>query len=206
MFVQDNEDVKPEPITRKQKAVLDTFETLSTGGYRPSVAELAREMRLAKSTAHFHLMALARKGYLQHREHGRGVRMLEAPIGESARIPVLGSIVAGKPLDLSDDRREEIAVPRAMARGQVYALRVKGDSMIEAGILDGDMVIVRSQPSVEDGEVAVSLFDDGSATLKRLYRDGHRVRLEPANSAMSPILVDRVTVQGKVIGLIRNFS
>ena len=132
--------------------------------------------------------------------------MLEAPIGESARIPVLGSIVAGKPLDLSDDRHEEIAVPRAMARGRVYALRVKGDSMIEAGILDGDLVIVRSQPSVEDGEVAVSLLVDGSATLKRLYREGNRVRLEPANSAMSPILVDRVTVQGKVIGLIRNFA
>jgi len=198
--------MKLEPLTRKQKRVLATFEKFSVErGYRPSVAELADELELAKSTVHFHLMALARKGYLQHREHGRGVRMLEAPIGEAARIPLLGTIVAGKPLDVSEERREEIAVPRSMARGQTFALRVKGDSMTEAGIFDDDLVIVRSQPTVEDGEVAVALLEDGSATLKRLFRDGHRVRLEPANSSMSPIHVDRVTVQGKVVGLLRTY-
>jgi repressor LexA len=196
-----------DPLTRKQKKVLNTFEEFSTErGYRPSVAELAAELDLAKSTVHFHLMALARKGYLQHREHGRGVRMLEAPLGESARIQVLGSIAAGKPLEIHDDRREELAVPRSMARGQTYALRVKGDSMIEAGILDGDLVVIRSQPTVEDGEVAVALLDDNSATLKRLYRDGAQIRLEPANSSMESFYVDRVTVQGKVVGLIRNFQ
>src|SRR5881396_345901 len=105
--------MKPEPLTRKQKRVLDTFERVSSErGYRPSVAELASELRLAKSTVHFHLMALARKGYLQHREHGRGVRLLESPIGESARIPILGAIVAGRPIEAVEDRREEIAVPR----------------------------------------------------------------------------------------------
>ena len=83
--------MRPEPLTRKQKKVLDTFERFSTErGYRPSVAELASELKLAKSTVHFHLMALARKGYLQHREHGRGVRMLEAPLGESARVRCSG--------------------------------------------------------------------------------------------------------------------
>jgi len=196
-----------EPLTRKQKKVLDTFERFSVErGYRPSVAELAEELDLAKSTVHFHLMALARKGYLQHREHGRGVRMLEAPIGESARIQIWGSIVAGKPLEMSEDRREEIAVPRVMSRGQTYALRVKGDSMIEAGILDQDLVIIRNQPTVEDGEVAVALLEDGAATLKRIYRDGPRIRLEPANSSMAPIIVDRVTIQGKVVGLIRAYA
>ena len=199
--------MKLEPLTRKQRVVLDTFEKFSVErGYRPSVAELAEELDLAKSTVHFHLMALARKGYLQHREHGRGVRMLEAPIGESARIPVMGAIVAGKPLEANEDRREEVAVPRTMSRGQTYALRVKGDSMIEAGIYDDDMVIVRSQPTVEDGEVAVALLDDGAATLKRIYRDGDRIRLEPANSSMSPIFVDRVTIQGKVVGLLRTYA
>ena len=114
--------MRPEPLTRKQKKVLDTFERFSTErGYRPSVAELADELKLAKSTVHFHLMALARKGYLQHREHGRGVRMLEAPVGESARIPIIGAIAAGKPIEAQEDRREEIAVPRTLARG--HALR-----------------------------------------------------------------------------------
>ena len=198
--------MRPEPLTRKQKKVLDTFERFSTErGYRPSVAELADELKLAKSTVHFHLMALARKGYLQHREHGRGVRMLEAPIGESSRISILGTIAAGKPLDASEERREEVAVPRTMSRGQTFALRVQGTSMIDDGILDGDLVVVRSQPSVEEGEVAVALLDDGSATLKRVYRDGKRVRLEPANATMSPIVVDQVTIQGKVVGLLRTY-
>ena len=199
--------MKLEPLTRKQKRVLDTFERFSVErGYRPSVAELAEELKLAKSTVHFHLMALARKGYLQHRDHGRGVRMLEAPIGESARVPVMGTIAAGKPLEANEDRREEIAIPRTLARGQTYALRVKGTSMVEDGILDDDLVIVRNQPTVEDGEVAVALLEGGTATLKRVYRDGKRVRLEPANSAMAPILVDQVTIQGKVIGLLRTYK
>ena len=199
--------MRPEPLTRKQKKVLDTFERFSTDrGYRPSVAELADELKLAKSTVHFHLMALARKGYLQHREHGRGVRMLEAPIGESARIPILGAIAAGKPIEAIDDRREEVAVPRTMARGQTFALRVQGQSMVEDGILDNDIVIVRSQPSVEDGDIAVALLDDGSATLKRIYREGASVRLEPANSAMAPVVVDHVTIQGKLIGLVRTYK
>lgn len=199
--------MRPEPLTRKQKKVLDTFERFSTDrGYRPSVAELADELKLAKSTVHFHLMALARKGYLQHREHGRGVRMLEAPIGESARIPILGTIAAGKPIEAQEDRREEIAVPRSLARGQTFALRVQGNSMIDDGILDNDFVVLRSQATVEDGEVAVALLDDGSATLKRVYRDGKRVRLEPANTTMSPIFADHVTIQGKVVGLIRLYK
>src|SRR5262245_7254017 len=139
--------MKLEPLTRKQKKVLDTFERFSVErGYRPSVAELADELKLAKSTVHFHLMALARKSYLQHREHGRGVRMLEAPIGESSRISILGTIAAGRPLDAGEDRREEVAVPRSMTRGQTFALRVKGTSMIDDGILDGDLVVIRSQP------------------------------------------------------------
>ena len=198
--------MRPEPLTRKQKKVLDAFEKITTErGYRPSVAKLAEELKLAKSTVHFHLMALARKGYLQHRDHGRGVRMLEAPIGESARIPVSGIIAAGKPIEAIEERREEIAVPRSMARGHSYALRVQGTSMIEDGILDNDLVIIRGQANVEDGEVAVALLEDGSATLKRVYRDGKQVRLEPANSTMKPIVVDRVVIQGKVIGLVRHY-
>src|SRR4029079_13913318 len=174
-------------------------------GYRPSVAELAEELKLAKSTVHFHLMALARKSYLQHREHGRGVRMLEAPLGESSRVPLLGTIAAGKPIEAMEERREEIAIPRSMARGQTYALRVRGTSMIEDGILDDDSVIIRQQPTVEDGEVAVALLEDGRATPKRVSRAERRVRLEPANSTMSPIVVDHVTIQGKVVGLLRTY-
>src|SRR5436190_22241082 len=98
--------MRPEPLTRKQKKVLDAFEKISVErGYRPSVAQLAEELKLAKSTVQFHLMALAREGYLQHRDHGRGVRMLEAPLGESARIPVLGNIAAGAPIEATEDRR-----------------------------------------------------------------------------------------------------
>jgi repressor LexA len=198
--------MKPEPLTRKQKKVLDTFERFSVErGYRPSVAELAEELRLAKSTVHFHLMALARKGYLHHREHGRGVRMLEAPIGESARIPVLGAIAAGKPIEASEERREELAVPRSMARGPTFALRVQGSSMVDDGILDHDLVVLRSQATVEEGEVAVALLEDGTATLKRVYHEGKRIRLEPANATMAPILVDHITIQGKVVGLIRTY-
>ena len=110
-----------------------------------------------------------------------------------------------KPIEAQEDRREEIAVPRMMARGQTYALKVRGNSMVDDGILDNDLVVLRAQATVEDGEVAVALLEDGSTTLKRVYRDGKRVRLEPANAAMAPIVVDHVTIQGKVVGLIRTY-
>jgi len=204
-------------LTRRQKAVLDAVRRFSAEwGYMPSIAELARCLGSSKSTAHFHIVSLTRKGLLSHDGSDHGLRLLAAaeavatlPARAAAvAIPVVGTIAAGAPLEAFEEYDEEVLVPPEMARedGELYALRVRGRSMIEDGIYDRDLVIVRRQNSVRDGEVAVALLPDGSATLKRVYRESGRIRLQPANATMAPIFAREVRIQGKVVGLLRVYS
>jgi len=117
----------------------------------------------------------------------------------------MGQIAAGEPIEAIEDESDSVDFPVSGKTDQYFALRVKGNSMIEDGIFDGDIVVIRKQNSCSNGEVVVALLGDGNATLKRLYREKNRIRLQPANSSMSPIYVRDVTIQGIVVGLTRKF-
>lgn len=131
------------------------------------------------------------------------LRMLQHEPTTTVRLPVLGRIAAGKPIEVVPQHADTIDVPAAWVRGDSFVLRVAGDSMIDDAILDGDFVVVRRQEVVEDGETAVALLPDGTATLKRIYRDKQGVRLQPANENYPPIIVPEVQIQGLVVAVLR---
>ncbi len=203
------------PLSRKQIEVLRALQSFSRSrGHIPSVRELAHRLRKSPTTVFQHLKALEKKGYLQGdgTAHGWRPAMAESSAElhrpevkeDWVRVPVSGTIAAGAPLEAIEDTTEHMILPRGLVPEGAFALRVKGESMIEDHILDGDLVIIRPQVRVLDGEVAVALLPDGAATLKRVFREKNRVRLQPANSAMKPIFATEVRIQGKVIGVWRS--
>ncbi|MEB3197253.1 MAG: transcriptional repressor LexA [Candidatus Sericytochromatia bacterium] len=183
---------------------------VAQNGYAPSIREICTALGLrSTSTVHYHLTALAKRGLIQW-EGGknRAIRLTgQGGGGSSSRsrgLPVVGRIAAGRPIEAIADAPEHLDLETEFSGPDVYVLRVKGDSMIEDHIQDGDYVIIQRQDTARDGDIVVALLDDGEATLKRFYRErGGRIRLQPANSAMSPLFVERVLVQGKMIGLLR---
>jgi repressor LexA len=199
-------------LTRRQNDVLETGRRLGQArGYAPSVREIARELELSAPTVQQHLDALERKGYVRRSGAAFGLEFLDRPARatvaeESVLVPVLGAIAAGRPIEAVEQRDESIPVPRQFARGECYFLRVRGDSMRDDHILDGDLVLVRRQETVHNGEIAVALLPDGTATLKRVYRERGRFRLQPANEAHAPIYAKSLTVQGKVVSVLRQYA
>ena len=182
-------------------------------GHAPSVRDLARELSLSAPTVQQHLDALERKGFVRRSGAAFGLECLDAPASERSApsdacvlVPVRGEIAAGRPIEAVERHEEAIPVPRQFARGECFFLRVRGDSMKDDHILDGDLVLVRRQSTVHDGEIAVALLADGSATLKRVYRERGRFRLQPANEAHAPIYAPSLTVQGKVVSVLRNYG
>ena len=200
-----------EQLTDKQEAVLAVIERhWRAHGVSPSVAEIAERLGLRKSTTHEHLMAIKRKGALVHVEgQSRSWRSTSVVSGQAERrIPIVGQVAAGAPL-LAQENIDGWLTVSGVREGQtVFALHVRGDSMTGAGILDGDLVIVRQQPVAEDGDIVLALIDEQDATIKRLRRHGDRVTLQPENPAHEPLTLpaDRVQLQGKVIGLRRDYS
>ncbi len=194
-------------LTRKQRQVIETIRTLiEENGYSPSVRELGGVLGLAPATIQQHLDALQAKGYISRTGSAFGITLKdETPqAGQSYTTAVIGTIAAGEPILAFEEYEDRIEVPQAMLVGsEHFALRVQGDSMIEDHILDGDLVVVRRQQSADDGEVVVALLDDGTATLKRLYRESGGFRLQPANSQLNPIYVNSLDVQGVVTGIVR---
>ena len=183
--------------------------TVTERGYPPSVREIAAAVGLASTSAvHHHLTKLAKEGKLS-REPTRS-RALAIPGTQRLRAvpaPIVGEIAAGQPIYAYEERAETLSIPADWARnGETFVLRVRGKSMIEDLIDDGDFVVVQPQSTARDGDIVVALLDDNTATLKRFYRERDRVRLQPANSAMGPIYARDVKVQGKVIGVIRRLS
>jgi repressor LexA len=178
-------------------------------GYPPTVREIGEAVGLASpSTVHAHLANLERAGLL--RRDPTKPRALEITGRDEAtatmpKLPLLGQIAAGSPLLAEENVEDSIAVPETL-RGD-FVLRVKGDSMIEAGILDGDLVVVRRAQDARNGEIVVALAGDDEsadeATVKTFYRDRGRVRLQPENSALEPIYADHVSILGKVVGVFR---
>ena len=200
-----------DPLTKKQRDILDyILKTVQERGYSPSYREIADALDLSSpATVHEHVARLRDKGYLSEAEGGSVV--VEPEVLGSARaltLPLLGLITAGEPIEAVQDK-ETMAVPASivMDGANSYVLKVKGLSMIEDGILDGDFVIVERNPSPKNGDVIVALLDNAYATLKRFYREAHHIRLQPANSTMQPIIVDGdINIQGIVRGVIRKFA
>jgi repressor LexA len=201
-------------LTRRQAEILSFIQRYTeTHGYPPSVREIGQALGLtSSSTVHSHLAALSRKGYL-HRDPSKP-RAIEVLRDERAHppkrlipIPVVGRVAAGGPLLAEENIEDYFPLPSEFLRdGEgCFMLRVRGDSMVEAGILDGDYVIVRKQSTAQNGDIVVARLED-EATVKRFYRENGVVRLQPANSRMAPIIAKDVVIEGKVVGLIRRFA
>jgi repressor LexA len=199
-------------LTKKQKLILDFITRfLDEKGYSPSLMEIGQHFGLRSvATVHKHVDNLRRKGLVRKTWNAnRSLELTPAALGVRAiRLPLAGRVAAGAPIEAVEER-EVIAVPEDLVgRGETYVLQVRGDSMIDEQIRDGDYVVVEKRSRVLDGEVVVALLDGVEATLKTFRRQGDDVRLEPANAAMVPLVVpaSRVRIQGVVIGLLRRYA
>lgn len=196
---------------RAERILQFISETVAERGYPPSVREIAEAVGLASTSAvHHHLTKLEREGKLQKAAtRSRALTVPGSLIGRTIRAPIVGEIAAGSPIYAYPDQSETLAVPQELAGKSgknTFVLRVRGRSMIEDHIEDGDYVVVQEQSTARDGDIVVALLEDSTATLKRFYRERDRIRLQPANSEMQPIYARDVQIQGKVIGLIRRLS
>ncbi len=197
-----------ETLPRRQQEIAEFIrEHVESHGVPPTYREIADHFDLMISTVQESLAALERKGVVKRtRGKSRGLRLAQSAGSISRNIPVMGSATAGEPAQAIENREGFLAVDATLIRGdRVFALKVKGESMIEAGILDGDYAILRQQETVENGEAALILVDGEDATIKHVFKRGRRIELRPANSAMETKLIDaaRVTIQGKVVGVFR---
>jgi len=196
-------------LTKKQTQVLDFIKKyIAKLSYAPSLDEIKRKFKLASvSTAHYYISKLQDAGFL-NKEHNqpRAVSTVEAK--QTIEIPILGAIAAGQPIEAIEFPDETITITRDEIgkQGKHYALRVQGSSMIDEGIFDGDIVVIRKQEVAENGQTVVAVIDDNQATLKKLYRENGKFRLQPANPTLFPIYRDEVEVRGVVVKIIRNLE
>ncbi len=201
------------PLTKKQKEVLDFIESfIKDAGYTPSYREIAKGLGLSSaSTVYQHIQALCEKGVINTGEDGcaRSIELVEtdalSPL--SIMLPLAGVITAGEPIE-AVEQNEAIAIPTdfVVDAENSYVLKVKGRSMIEDGIFDGDYVVIERNSSPKNGDVVVALLDNAFATLKRFYREANYIRLQPANSTMQPIIIKGdINIQGIVRAVIRRF-
>jgi repressor LexA len=197
-------------LTEKQRHILDyILEMVRTRGYPPTIRQIGTRFKISSTNGvRTHLSALERKGYIRRAPwSARGIELVREMMpeaeGEAIQIPVLGKVAAGQPILAQENLSHHIFVDRTLAKDRgVFALKVQGDSMIEAGILDGDYVLVRPQPTAENGEIVVAMIED-EATVKQFFRESDTIRLQPANARLSPIRVRDVQILGKVTGLFR---
>jgi repressor LexA len=198
-------------LTDRQKAIYDfVLKTIREKGFAPSIPEIGRQFKIASTNGvSDHLKALEKKGYIR-RVGKRAIEVVNA-LGKSAlaatrEVPVLGRVPAGKPFHSEENIEGVITVSEDMARGKTFALRVKGDSMIGAGIMDGDRVIVKQQATAENGEIVCALID-GEATLKRFFKKDGVVTLKAENEKYPPIVVSEgeFRIAGRIVGLLRKF-
>lgn len=203
----------PAILYPRERQMLDFISQFITRfGYAPTLKEIGESMNIhSPATIHEHVDRLRQKGFIRKLDGtARGLEIVTEnfrPVGStvSQELPVLGFIAAGAPLEPYTDPNFYISVaPSMIASNQPhYVLQVKGQSMIEDGILDGDYVVIQHQQDAKNGDIVVALLPNGLATLKRIYFEKDRIKLMPANSAMSPIFTTHVKIQGKCVGLIR---
>lgn len=210
-------------LTKRQQEIFDFIRSYSEkNGYPPTVRDIGKAVGLASSsTVHAHLSNLEKLGVLRRDPtKPRALELLDRATrsaGSAARgaldrvvpsgLPVVGAVAAGSPVLAEENIEEYVQVPQA-AGGEEgeYVLKVRGDSMVDAGILEGDYVVVRRQEDATDGEIVVALVGDDEATVKRYFRESDHVRLQPENAAMDPILTKDVQILGRVVGLFRSVS
>jgi repressor LexA len=200
-----------QPLTKRQREILDYLqEFIQQHGYAPSLEEIGRRFSLSSlATVHKHLTNLEEKGFIRRSwNRSRSVELVSAPTGHRAlELPLLGYVAAGAPIEAVASS-ETIAVPESLAgKRESYVLRVKGDSMIDEQIRDGDYVVVEDRRAADNGEMVIALVGGSDVTLKKLYREHGRVRLQPANPLMQPLILDasQVQVQGVVVGMMRKY-
>ncbi len=197
-------------ITAKQQEILSYMEEcILKKGYPPSVREICEAVHLkSTSSVHSHLSTLEEKGYIRRDPtKPRAIEILDEnfsyPRRELSEVPLVGDVAAGQPILAEENIEEYFPIPAdLLPNAETFMLRVKGESMINAGIFDGDRVIVERQNTAHNGDIVVALVND-SATVKRFYREDGHYRLQPENDAMDPIIVDEVEILGRVIGLFR---
>lgn len=201
-----------QPLTKRQREILDYLnEFIQQHGYAPSLEEIGKRFNLSSlATVHKHLTNLQEKGFIRRLwNRSRSVELLPSRGGGRAvELPMLGFVAAGMPIE-AVSTAESIAVPEALVSGKrdTYVLRVRGDSMIDEQIRDGDWVIVEDRKSADNGEMVIALVEGSDVTLKTFYLEQGRIRLQPANATMQPILVDpdAVQIQGVIVGVMRKY-
>jgi repressor LexA len=196
------------PLTRRQKQILDLFQAyVEKHEISPTLDEIAQELGVNKVTVFGHVAELERKGLLLRAARGvsRGLQLANPPAQARTRVSILGRIAAGRPIEAVEDQEDLDLQDWIPAGKDVYALRVRGDSMIEDSIRDGDIVLVERRSDARNGETVVAVLPGEVATLKRFYREGSQIRLQPANASMRPLLVPEAEVRGVVLGVLRRF-
>ena len=198
-----------QQLTERQQQVLDIIAaSLAGAGCPPTLREISDGIGTkGTATAIAHLNALERKGYIKRRGGARGIMFVNRP-ASSTLVPIVGMVRAGAPEPAVEDLQGYCAIDPSWLRGEgCYFLRVRGDSMIDAHIIDGDLALIRPQPSAENGEIVVALID-GEATLKRFYREAGHISLQPENSALQPIIIREgeaeTVVAGKLLRIVRS--
>lgn len=201
-----------QPLTKRQREILDFLnEFIQQHGYAPSLEEIGRRFNLSSlATVHKHLTNLQDKGFIRRSwNRSRSVELLPSRGGGRAvELPMLGYVAAGMPIE-AVTTAESIAIPESLISGKrdTYVLRVRGDSMIEEQIRDGDWVIVEDRKSADNGEMVIALVEGSDVTLKTFYWENGRIRLQPANASMQPIVLDpdSVQIQGVIVGVMRKY-
>ncbi|WP_182199239.1 transcriptional repressor LexA [Paraliobacillus salinarum] len=206
-------------ISKRQQAILDFIkEEVLDKGYPPSVREIGEAVGLASSsTVHGHLSRLEKKGYIRRDPtKPRAIEVLSLEDDQSTILkreatfaPVIGKVTAGLPITAIENIEEYVPLPLSLTHGDatdqsIFVLVIEGESMIEAGILDGDMVIVKQQQTAQNGEIVVAMTDEEEATVKRFFKENNHIRLQPENATMEPLIYQNVSILGKVIGLYRD--
>ena len=200
-------------ISKKQKEILEYIKSqILERGYPPAIREICEAVNLkSTSSVHSHLETLEKNGYI-HRDptKPRAIEILDDSFNltrrEMVNVPIVGRVAAGEPILAQENIENYFPIPTEfMPNNQTFLLKVKGESMINAGILDGDMVLVEQTPSASNGDMVVALIEDG-ATVKTFYKEEGIFRLQPENDTMDPIIVKELTILGKVIGVFRFFN
>lgn len=197
-------DENSSQLSKKEKEILEYIIDRAESGVPPSVREICAALGYkSTSTAHKYLTLLEEKGYLEKQSgKNRSIKLR----GEGfVQVPLLGTVAAGQPILAMEQIEDYIPIKTNYSSKDLFALRVKGESMVEAGILNGDIIIARQTPSAMDGEIVVALIED-EATVKRFFKEKNRFRLQPENSTMEPIYTDHVAILGKVISVFRSYE
>ena len=202
-----------EQLSEKQQQILEFIKSrILDKGYPPAVREICKAVKLrSTSSVHSHLETLERKGYIRRDPtKPRAIEILDDDFNRSRReiinIPIVGTVTAGEPILAVENIEEYFPMsPEHISNKNTFMLHVRGKSMVNAGILDGDMVLVEQQPTAENGDIVVAMIDD-SATVKKFYKEDGHYRLQPENDSMEPIITDEVSIIGKVVGLYRSMK